>query len=77
VLEGHLAKQGGDEPWLVGGKMSYADLSFVPWTHFATVMLGGKGQDYDLSKYPHVKKWFDSMMARSIVKKAMDDAMQH
>jgi glutathione S-transferase len=27
VLEGHLAKQpaGEDGPWLVGGKMSYAD----------------------------------------------------
>ncbi|KAI8934954.1 hypothetical protein NX059_008620 [Plenodomus lindquistii] len=35
VLEGHLKKQpkGEDGPWLVGGKFSYADLSFVPWQY--------------------------------------------
>jgi len=81
VLEEHLGKQdgasGSDGPWLVGGKMSYADLAFVPWTRFASVMIGGNGHDYDLEKYPNVKKWMGTMMERPAVSKAMEAAMAH
>ena len=48
VLDGVLAKQ----EWLVGGKCTIADISFVPWNRFAiSVSL----KDVDVEKeYPHV-----------------------
>jgi len=79
VLETHLSEQkaGTDGTWLVGGKFSYADLSFVPWIAVFNFMVASANkEDYDLEKYPHVKKWFDSMMARSSVKNAMEAAFR-
>ncbi|KAK7982054.1 glutathione transferase [Apiospora saccharicola] len=31
VLEGELAARPADAPWLVGGKMTFADMAFVSW----------------------------------------------
>ena len=73
VLEGWLAKQevkeGGDGPWLVGGRLSYADLAFVPWQ---LVARGAAGQSfYDVEEFPLVKTWLERMIARESVQKAM------
>lgn len=73
VLEGHLARQkeaGVDGPWLVGGKFSFADLSFLPWQ----VMLVFAGKDmYEQDAFPLVKDWIDRMLARPALKKVMDE----
>ena len=64
VLEGHLAKQkdsgSGSGPWLVGGKMSYADIAFVPYQMILPGMILSKDQ-MDADKYPMVKDWLHRM----------------
>ncbi|ORY01047.1 glutathione S-transferas-like protein [Clohesyomyces aquaticus] len=68
VLEGQLEKQkgaGGDGPWLVGGKFSYADLSFIPWQDIAPKVVKG----FNADEYPVVKDWMERMTSRESVKK--------
>ncbi|SPO06515.1 probable glutathione S-transferase Ure2-like [Cephalotrichum gorgonifer] len=71
VLDGWLAKQevaeGSDGPWLVGGRVSYADLAFINWQLAVGKVLEGQG--YDVNDYPHVKAWLDRLTARDAVKK--------
>lgn len=43
VLESVLSKQ----DWLVGGKMTVADLSFVPWNVYATRLLADSDFDFE------------------------------
>lgn len=69
VLESHLAKNG---PWLVGDKMSFADLSFVPWQYLVQNKIPIQG--YSVEDYPHVKQWMDKMTSRPIVKRALEEA---
>ncbi|KAE8136057.1 glutathione S-transferase Ure2-like protein [Aspergillus pseudotamarii] len=71
VLEGWLEKQAGvygegDGPWLVGGKLSYADLAFVPWQRIPGAVVGV--EDFDLDKFPFVKGWLERMMEREGVR---------
>ena len=70
VLEGWLAKQevtaGSDGPWLVGGRLSYADLAFIPWQLVANIF---KDAGYNIDEYPLVKNWLERMTAREAVKK--------
>ena len=72
VLEGHLSQQnsdGGDGPWLVGNKLSYADLAFLP---YQVIMPNFVSKDeYNVDNFPHVKRWLDNMSARTGVQKAM------
>ncbi|GIJ81585.1 hypothetical protein Asppvi_000084 [Aspergillus pseudoviridinutans] len=76
VLEGHLARQpvatGGDGPWLVGGKCSFADLAWISWQFIITAIIQ-PDDGYTVEDYPHVKDWLDRMMARPGVKKGMAD----
>lgn len=69
VLEKVLSEQknpaGSDGPWLVGGKFSYADLSFVPWQNIIAKILDK--EEYNPEAYPHVKAWLDKMLARPAV----------
>ena len=71
VLEGWLGKQdvGSDGPWLVGGRLSYADLAFVNWQVGAYAVF--KGEGYEVDEYPYVKAWLGRMTAREAVKKAL------
>ncbi|MBE3049801.1 glutathione S-transferase family protein, partial [Candidatus Bathyarchaeota archaeon] len=73
VLEGWLAKQevaeGGDGPWLVGGRLSYADLAFISWQ--LVVSNAFKGDGFEEDDYPLVKAWLGRMLAREAVKKAV------
>ncbi|KAE8360752.1 glutathione S-transferase [Aspergillus caelatus] len=71
VLEGWLEKQAGlygegDGPWLVGGKLSYVDLAFVPWQRIPGAVVGV--EDFDLDKFPFVKGWLERMMEREGVR---------
>ena len=65
VLDGWLQKH----KFLVGDKLTYADLAFVPWA----IMAPGLDEEkvIDMGKYPAYNKWLDSMMARESVKKVM------
>ncbi|KIW81536.1 hypothetical protein Z517_04562 [Fonsecaea pedrosoi CBS 271.37] len=76
VLEGHLARQkqesaaGGDGPWLVGNKLSYADIAFAPWQY--TVGKAFTKDEFDQSKYPLVDEWFHKIAARPAARKVWD-----
>jgi glutathione S-transferase len=79
VLEGQLARQkenaGSDGPWLVGNKLSYADISFIPWQGIVSKMIG-PDDGFNADEYPHVKDWLERMTSRKAIKKVMDDAMK-
>lgn len=66
VLEGHLSAQKvdaeSDGPWLVGGKLSYADIAFLPWQ--STIAMNIGTELYNPDDFPHVEKWLGKMKAR-------------
>ncbi|KAI9732935.1 MAG: hypothetical protein M1818_007368 [Claussenomyces sp. TS43310] len=80
VLDGYLAEQkeehssrtGGDGPWLVGNKLSYADLAFVPWQRIIGTLL--KKDEYNEDDFPYVKEWLGKMTSREAVRKVLDSA---
>ncbi|EGF99221.1 uncharacterized protein MELLADRAFT_40377 [Melampsora larici-populina 98AG31] len=66
VLNNVLSKQ----EWLVGEKLTIADLSFIPWHYGAIKIL----DETDFSKeYPALDKWFKKMTARPAIKKVWDE----
>jgi glutathione S-transferase len=69
VLDNHLAKQakGSEGPWLVGGKLSYADIAFYNWQAATAKML--EKDEFNLDDYPHVKKWLEKLEERDSIKK--------
>ncbi|KAI1750424.1 glutathione S-transferase [Xylaria castorea] len=79
VVEGHLAQQkakAGDEgPWLVGGRVSYADIAWYPWQFMITKALPEGTIKYD--EYPNVTKWLANLAARDSIKLAMDQGPKH
>ncbi|KAI0821290.1 glutathione S-transferase [Irpex lacteus] len=68
VLESVLSKK----EWLVGNKLTVADISFIPWNDVAT---GGiLGEEFDVSKeYPSVAAWHAKLGERASVKKIRAD----
>jgi len=69
VLEGWLGGQKekyseGDGPWLVGNKLSYADISFFTW--YWTIEALAK-EEFDIKGYPLVNEWLEKMKARKSV----------
>ena len=80
VLEGYLAQQeqehggsaGGDGPWLVGNKLSYADLAFIPWQTIIGKVL--EKSEYNEDNFPHLKEWLSKMTTRETVKKVLEAA---
>ena len=82
VLEAHLAQQkqeqggsaGSDGPWLVGNKLSYADIAFIPWQR--TIGMVIMKDEYNEDDFPHVKEWLGKMTSRESAKKAFATA-QH
>jgi glutathione S-transferase len=77
VLEKVLSDQaekcpGGDGPWLVGGKYSYADLAFISWQ---TIIEKVHSLDeYNPEKFPVLKGWIDRQLARSAVRAGLGTA---
>ena len=70
VLDAHLKKAGTQ--YLIGDKVSYADLAWVPWYRgvfgpFLAI------KDWDAEKeVPHFWKWFQSLLERPAVKKTIE-----
>ena len=76
VLEAVLTKQNQQSvaasggPWLVGGKLSYADLAFVSYHAIVKILFKEKG--FDENEYPEVKRWMQNMGQREGVRKVLD-----
>jgi glutathione S-transferase len=78
VLEGHLKKQKekyreGDGPWLVGGKISYADIVFFSWQWILTKKYTLEDAFYNPEDYPLVNDWIDRMAARPAIKRVKEE----
>ena len=78
VLERHLSgpapREGedgvcGPRQWLVGDKMTYADLAFVPWNHLAAALLPIGSTVDPLEEFPHVDAWHRRMVSRPAFRK--------
>lgn len=68
VLESVLSKQ----EWLVGGKYTIADLSFLLWNDLAVNMFirGYKNFNFE-QDFPHVAAWHNKVSKRDAVQKVM------
>jgi len=63
VLESVLSTR----EWLVAGKLTVADMSFVTWTNFALEMVM-QGEDWDFSKqFPNTSAWHNKMVNRPAI----------
>jgi glutathione S-transferase len=62
VLDRILAKR----DWLVGGRLSYADLAFVSWQNTARNVLSEDG--YDENDFPNLSVWLAKLNSRPVVK---------
>ncbi|KAI9065645.1 glutathione transferase Ure2p class [Trametes sanguinea] len=68
VLDSVLAKQ----EWLVGGKLTVADLSFISWNVVAVDNIVKGLADVDLEKqFPAFYKWHQKLIARPVVAKLL------
>lgn len=81
VLDKWLAKQKeinsenlGDGPWLVGNKLSYADIAFIPWQTAAHKAFVEDGFNSD--EFPNEKEWFERMTSREAIKAVLDSATE-
>ncbi|EMD31037.1 hypothetical protein CERSUDRAFT_163548 [Gelatoporia subvermispora B] len=65
VLESVLSKQ----EWLVGGKMTIADIAFVPWNTCAAPQILKDYNGFDFVKdFPSVFAWHEKIMSRPAIK---------
>lgn len=72
VLDGWLAKQEqSGSQWLVGDKITYADLSFATWNDRSDAVLECAPED-KFKGFPHVQAWHERMTSRPSWKKAME-----
>ncbi len=62
VLDAHLEGQ----DFLANNELSIADFCTVPW------VFRHDWQKVDLSEYPNVKRWYDSLMARPALARGME-----
>ncbi|KAH7065910.1 glutathione S-transferase [Paraphoma chrysanthemicola] len=67
VLDGVLE----GKQWLVGDKMTFADLSFVPWNDRVDVLLGVTAEK-KFEEFPNVQAWHERMTNRPTWKKVME-----
>ncbi|KAK8035709.1 hypothetical protein PG991_001782 [Apiospora marii] len=67
VLEGWLE----DRDWLVGDKMTYADMAWAPWNDRVDTVLGVPGPD-KFDGFPRVRAWHERMTARPAWKRSME-----
>ncbi|VUC23056.1 unnamed protein product [Clonostachys rosea] len=64
VLDAHLKKHGTG--YLVGDRLTYADLMFLTWTYIFEERYPG---DFDFSGFEAYTRWLANMRGRSAVKK--------
>jgi glutathione S-transferase len=71
VIDAHLQKTG--QPYLVGEKVCYADLMFVPWNAMTGFIMGEGFDDEWKEKYPKSYEWHQKLVSRPAVKKTLDE----
>lgn len=69
VLEGVLAAK--ESQWLVGDKMTFADMSFVPWNFRLSEVLN-QSWDEVWEGAPHVRAWHERMINLPSWKRCME-----
>ncbi|KAJ5601992.1 hypothetical protein N7510_011526 [Penicillium lagena] len=81
VLDNWLSKQKeansenlGDGPWLVGNKLSYADVAFIPWQRTAGMAFTEDG--FDVDAFPNAKDWLERMTSKETIKAVLDSAAE-
>lgn len=67
VLDGILA---GGKEYLVGGKCTYADLAFLPWSANIQGLLGVDTKQIEEVDFPNYGRWMKRLSERPAVKKA-------
>ncbi|KAI1822648.1 glutathione transferase [Xylaria intraflava] len=67
VLESHLK----DREWLVGDKMTYADMAFVPY-NYALHLLLKKPETEVFGDYPNVAAWHERLISRTSWARAIE-----
>jgi GST-like protein len=55
----------------LAGEYSIADMASIGWTR------SYKNQGQDLEDFPHLKRWFDTIMARPAVQRAVEVGQEH
>ena len=76
VLDGHLKKQKekyGNEPWLVGDRITYADLAFLTFQLFVPDILSEDLKPFDLDQFTEVSGWVARLKERPAVKKVLEN----
>jgi glutathione S-transferase len=68
VIENHLKKTKSQV--LVGDKVTYADLSFVPWFWLLPALLGEGFEKEWESSYPEAWAWYQRLSERKAVSEA-------
>ncbi|KAL8937569.1 MAG: hypothetical protein Q9216_004366 [Gyalolechia sp. 2 TL-2023] len=70
VLEDRLAEQakvtGEDGPWIVGDRMTIADVANFGWINWA------EWAGIDVTQFPHLSQWVDRINDRPAVKRGLD-----
>ena len=69
---GVLDKSLTNQQWLVGDKCTYADLSFVTWSHVAKGLVQELGMSDITVKFPHYVRWLEAMEARQPVRECLE-----
>ena len=67
VIDAHLKKQHTD--YLVGNKVTFADLSFITWT----ALTGWLTPDLNLKEFPAFEAWNQRLVERPAVKKVLEE----
>jgi len=62
TLNTHLAKS----PYVAGEKFTIADIASFCWVRASPNLLG-----FDLDDWPAIRKWYNSILTRETVKKAL------
>jgi glutathione S-transferase len=71
VTEIVLAKKGPEEQWLVGNKMTYADMAFAPWNfRLSEVLLQSWDEVWEGA--PHTRAWHERMVELPSWKRIME-----
>ncbi|KAK4619854.1 Glutathione S-transferase-like protein OpS6 [Fulvia fulva] len=70
VLDLHLSKTG--KPYLVGDKVTFADLMFIPWNLGAERFMDDSFPEEWQKKYPKAWDWHQRLTSRASVKKALE-----
>ena len=71
ILDGVLAAQPADAQWLVGNKMTFADMAFAPW-NFRLAELLVQSWDEVWEGMPHARAWHERMVELPSWKRSME-----